>query len=59
MYVGDSPYDLQAAHAANMPCVGVIWGKFFGRDILLEQMPSVLIASPEELVGAVEFAAIH
>lgn len=59
VYVGDSPYDLQAAHAANMPCVGVTWVKFFGRDILLEQMPSVLIASPEELVGAVEFAAIH
>lgn len=59
VYVGDSPYDLQAAHAANMPCVGVTWGKFFGRDILLEQMPSMLIASPEELVGAVEFAAIH
>ena len=59
VYVGDSPYDLQAAHAANMPCVGVTWCKFFGRDILLEQMPSVLIASPEELVGAVEFAAIH
>lgn len=59
VYVGDSPYDLQAAHAANMPCVGVAWGKFFGREILLEQMPSVLIASPEELVGAVEFAAIH
>ena len=57
--MGDSPYDLQAAHAANMPSVGVTWGKFFGRDILLEQMPSVLIASPEELVGAVEFAAIH
>lgn len=59
VYVGDSPYDLQAAHAANMSSVGVTWGKFFGRDILLEQMPSVLIASPEELVGAVEFAAIH
>ena len=59
VYVGDSPYDLQAAHAANMPSVGVTWGKFFGRDILLEQMPSVLIASPEELAGAVEFAAIH
>lgn len=59
VYVGDSPYDLQAAHTANMPSVGVTWGKFFGRDILLEQMPSVLIASPEELVGAVEFAAIH
>lgn len=59
VYVGDSPYDLQAAHAADMPCVGVTWGKFFGREILLKQMPSVLIASPEELVGAVEFAAIH
>ena len=59
VYVGDSPYDLQAAHAASMPCVGVTWGKFFGREILLKQMPSVLIASPEELVGAVEFAAIH
>ena len=59
VYVGDSPYDLQAAHAADMPCVGVAWGKFFGRDVLLREMPSVLIASPEELVGAVEFAAIH
>lgn len=59
VYVGDSPYDLQAAHAANMPCVGVAWGKFFGREILLEQMPSVLIASPEELVGAVEFSVFH
>lgn len=59
VYVGDSPYDLQAAHAASMPSVGVTWGKFFGREVLLQQMPSVLIASPEELVGAVEFAAIH
>ena len=45
-----------------MPQTCHVWalpGKFFGRDILLEQMPSVLIASPEELVGAVEFAAIH
>ena len=59
VYVGDSPYDLQAAHAADMPCVGVSWGKFFGRDALLEQMPSVLISDSAELVGAVEFASIH
>lgn len=59
VYVGDSPYDLQAAHAADMPCVGVSWGKFFGRDTLLEEMPSVLISDSAELVGAVEFASIH
>ena len=28
VYVGDSPYDLQAARAAGMPCVAVGWGVF-------------------------------
>ncbi len=59
IYVGDSPYDLQAAKAADMPSVGVAWGKFFSREVLLNEMPSVLICDPSELVGAVEFASIH
>lgn len=59
IYVGDSPYDLQAAKAADMPSVGVTWGKFFSREVLLNEMPSVLICDPSELVGAIEFAAIH
>lgn len=53
LYVGDSPFDLQAAHAANMPSVGVAWGKFFSREQLEPECPSVLIDEPTELVGAV------
>lgn len=57
LYVGDSPFDIQAAHAADMPCVGVTWGKFFARDRLEPERPSVLIDDPAELVGAVLCAA--
>lgn len=57
LYVGDSPFDIQAAHAADMPCVGVTWGKFFSRTQLEGERPSVLIDDPAELVGAVLCAA--
>ena len=29
IYIGDSPFDIQAAHAAQIPCIGVTWGGFF------------------------------
>ena len=28
IYIGDSPFDIQAAHAAQIPCIGVTWGAF-------------------------------
>lgn len=54
IYIGDSPYDLQAAKAAGMPCVAVTWGKFFTEEVLKPENPNQLIHEVKELVGAVE-----
>lgn len=53
LYVGDSPYDLQAARAAGIPSIGVTWGKFFSRPVLAAEHPANLIDSPDELFGAI------
>lgn len=53
MYIGDSPYDLQAANAAHIPCVGVTWGKFFGREVLEPEHPAFLVNSMDELHQAI------
>lgn len=37
VYVGDSPYDLQAAHAAEMRAVAVTWGVFEREDLLAQE----------------------
>ena len=52
VYIGDSPYDIQAAQSAKIPCIGVTWGKFFSREILEAEQPQRLIDSPEELMDA-------
>lgn len=52
-YVGDSPFDLQAAKAAGMGAIGVTWGRIHGRDRLEPEQPDALIDRPEELVGVV------
>ena len=52
IYVGDSPYDMQAAQAAGIPHIAVTWGKFFSREILEAEHPQKLIDSPNELVKA-------
>jgi pyrophosphatase PpaX len=47
-YVGDSPYDAQAAHAADMYAVGVTWGGIHDRaalgdaDVIVEQAEELL-----------------
>jgi pyrophosphatase PpaX len=48
-YVGDSPYDMRAARAANVFGVGVTWGKIHGADALRDA--DVVVDSPEELLG--------
>ena len=53
MYIGDSPYDLQAANAARITCVGVTWGKFFGREVLEPEHPAFLVNSMDELHQAI------
>lgn len=52
VYVGDSPFDMQAAHAAGIRGVGVTWGKFFGREVLEEQAPLSIVDTPAELQAA-------
>jgi pyrophosphatase PpaX len=50
-YVGDSPFDLQAAKAAGIGSIGVTWGGIHGRDRLAPEQPDALVDSPEELLG--------
>lgn len=47
-YVGDSPYDMQAAHAAGVDAIGVTWGAFTG-DELRAESPVALAGSPAQL----------
>lgn len=47
-YVGDSPYDLQAARAAGVKAVGVSWG-VFDEDVLLAEGPDRMVSTVEEL----------
>ena len=50
IYVGDSPFDVQAGAAAGMATAAVAWG-VFGREALLEARPDFWIERPHELVG--------
>jgi pyrophosphatase PpaX len=47
-YVGDSPYDLQAANAAGVAAIGVSWGAF-SEDELRVQDPVAIAHTPDEL----------
>lgn len=49
-YVGDAPFDLQAAHAAGVAAIGVTWG-FFAREVLAELAPDALVDTPAELAA--------
>jgi pyrophosphatase PpaX len=48
VYVGDSPYDMQAAVAAQMPAVAALWG-MFTRQRLLDAGAEYLASSMAEL----------
>jgi len=47
-YVGDSPYDMQAARAAGLYAIGVTWGGIHGRSALGDA--DVVVDSAEELL---------
>ncbi|HKU58060.1 MAG TPA: HAD-IA family hydrolase [Gaiellaceae bacterium] len=49
-YVGDSPYDMQAAKAAGMYAIGVTWGRIHDRAALADA--DVIVDSAEELLAA-------
>lgn len=48
LYVGDSPFDMQAGRGAGCVTVAVTWG-MFGREALEEQAPDFMIDSPDQL----------
>ena len=52
LYVGDSPYDLQAGRAAGCATVAVTWG-VFSREVLLTEHPDFICDTFEGFVDAV------
>ena len=50
IYVGDSPYDIQAGAAAGMTTAAVAWG-VFGREVLLASDPDFWLDKPRDLLA--------
>lgn len=48
-YIGDSPYDMQAARAAGLYAVGVSWGGIHGHEALTDA--DVVVHGAEELLA--------
>jgi pyrophosphatase PpaX len=48
VYVGDSPFDLQAARAARIDSIAVTWGAFTG-EALGREAPTAVARTPAEL----------
>jgi pyrophosphatase PpaX len=49
-YVGDSPFDIQAAKAAGVFAVAVAWGGIHADERLLEEEPDAFVREPAELL---------
>lgn len=49
LYVGDSPFDLQAGRGAGCRVVAVTWG-MFGANVLAAELPDFIIDDPRALV---------
>jgi pyrophosphatase PpaX len=52
VYVGDSPFDIQAAKAAEVGSVAVTWGRIHSRARLEREEPDAVVDTVEELLGA-------
>jgi pyrophosphatase PpaX len=50
-YVGDSPSDIQAAHAAQVTAIAVTWG-VFDTEALTAEKPEILVHTMSQLAGA-------
>ena len=48
-YVGDSPFDIRAAKAAEMYSVAVTWGRIHDRSLLEREQPEAIVDTAEEL----------
>lgn len=52
-YVGDSPFDIRAAKAAQVFAVAVAWGGIHPDERLLAEEPDAFVRTPEELLGVI------
>ena len=50
-YVGDSPFDVQAAKAAGMGAIAVTWGAIHPRERLEREQPDAVVDTCRELYG--------
>lgn len=50
VYIGDSDVDLSTAHAANLPCISVLWG-FRDKDFLLSHGATTFVSTPNEILA--------
>lgn len=50
-YVGDSPFDVQAAKAAGMGAIAVTWGAIHPRERLEREQPDAIVDTTRELHG--------
>ena len=51
-YVGDSPFDVQAANAAGMRSIAVGWGGIHTAERLAREQPDALVRTTDELLAA-------
>lgn len=52
LYVGDSPFDIQAGNGAGCPTVAALWG-MFPRDVLVAERPHFICADGTEVPALV------
>jgi pyrophosphatase PpaX len=48
-YVGDSPFDIQAAKAGGLTAIAATWGRIHNRELLEREEPDHLVETSEEL----------
>ena len=51
VYIGDSPFDIGAAKAAEVFSVAVGWGGIHPDERLLDEEPDAFVRTPQELLG--------
>jgi pyrophosphatase PpaX len=51
VYVGDAPFDVQAARAAGVASIAVTWGGFHTRARLEREQPDAIVETTEELLA--------
>jgi pyrophosphatase PpaX len=50
-YVGDSPFDIQAAKAGGLTAIAATWGRIHNRERLEAEEPDHIVETTEELRG--------